>query len=758
MYSPFASARSFNPIVTLLLGAVCLSLVACDGASSDSTQAASARNQLAARQVTSASVSDVSFTPLSWPNPQPDTRYTLPDGTLVTHIGGRVRSRHAREQGTNDQGGIYAIFPVDYFEHRTHDITIYDNAVPGSADERVLTIVVRPQSYLHSTNFRHGYIGRTATDPLQPTRVALYADNGGMKILPGGLIDKTPLANYNALASDPNTNYTPPSYGVPGNDFVLVKEINTKANENHRPLKSGDLVEFELGIFLAGDKTLLGQTAYYSDALVYKAGSTGVYAWYRGPEYNVVRPWDSTIMPDIALSGGSMTVQEDTSNQPDKMLQQAGTNIAGDNIQPWMEGRRLFHTSFATGAHTEPGNKPFPEQMGKIGPLFAADACAQCHFADGKSSPALGSPLSKLGVFVGATDSHGQQVDDARFGSRIFQGMLKAGANQVFDGRDAILTLAPYIQVTGTYPDGTPYTLQKPSYALTDKAGNTLPLPGRMSVRAAPQLVGMGLLEAVPETQLQTLVANGTVDVDGAGGKLQIVPDPVNPQINRVGRFGWRAGAPTVAFQVALALNSDIGVTSNLLPKHVCSAGSAGAACVAADAKGVQLSDADLGRLTTYLSLLGVPARRHFPAPELTDPAQQLAQTRVANGAQLFDQMRCVACHVGQLQTGAHNFAELRSQTIRPYTDLLLHDMGPNLADSFTEGVAGPSEWRTAPLWGIGYVAKIDPNVRYLHDGRARTLEEAILWHGGQATNARNRFMNLSADMRQQVLEFLQSL
>jgi CxxC motif-containing protein (DUF1111 family) len=160
----------------------------------------------------------------------------------------------------------------------------------------------------------------------------------------------------------------------------------------------------------------------------------------------------------------------------------------------------------------------------------------------------------------------------------------------------------------------------------------------------------------------------------------------------------------------------------------------------------VELAEGDLNNWTTYISVLGVAARRN-----LTD-AQAL------QGQALFNSASCWKCHTPTLTTSPfHPMAELRNQTIHPYTDLLLHDMGPDLADTFPQGVATQQEWRTAPLWGLGLLASIDPNVRYLHDGRARTIEEAILWHGGQAAAARDRFKALSADDRQKVIDMVSS-
>lgn len=735
----------------------------------------------------------LAYTPLTYASQDPVTQYTLNDGTLVTQIGGRVRDRHAREQPeTPGTGDPYNTFAAHYFERRTHQVTIYDNVSPTNPQNHILTVVMRPQWWLYGTNFRSGYIGRRDGDAPGPTAVALYGDNGGMKRLANfsllsGQELKTPIANYDALGTDPNSNYdtdlaVPPKDG----EFVLVKQITNSASLR-RPLHTGDLIEFELGIFLAGNQgDALGRFNYYSDVVVYKVGTPGAQPWFRGPSSDpTLIPWDSHVMPAEAFTGGTlMTEQEDTSNTPEMSLLQASPNISNLNMQAFQEGRRLFHTSFITGTHAEGGNPVFTAQAGKAGPKFQQPSCIACHTNDGKSSPVVGSALNTMVVLTG-DDSNGMPIPDARFGGHLEQGLVTDGG-KTYDGRQAILTIASYKTTSGTYPDGTPYTLSTPQYALTDTAGKALAMPAHLSVRAAPHLVGMGLLEAVPEATLQALATASAGDKDGAVGKLQIVADLKNPAINRVGRFGWRGTSATVSDQSAAALNGDIGVTTSLIPKHECGLATNATDCRAADAAGPALSDSDLELIQRYLSLLAVPPARHFAGEQplgISGPkiagdasanpvippesaaqinadiqAELTMQARVATGKTLFAQARCTACHVPSLTTGTtHRFAELRSQTIAPYTDLLLHDMGPDLADTFPQGKATQQEWRTAPLWGLGLLKTINPNVRYLHDGRAATIEEAILWHGGQAAASRDRFKALSADDRQKVIDMVTS-
>lgn len=694
------------------------------------------------------------YQPLFWENDAAPVQDTLADGTLVTRVGGRVRDRHAREPIVDDS---YQVFPPQYFERRTHEIVIYDNAAPGNPEQRILTVVVKPQHYWYGTNFRHGYIGRRSEDPLEPTSVALYADNGGMKVLPGGVVAQTPIPNYASLAGDPNSNYTPPA-GTPGNNFVLVKEIRTAANEAHRALRKGDLVEFELGIFLAGNPEVIGRFNYYAEALVYRAGQHGIVSWFRGPGYGVQRPLDALAMPVEALSAGpGMTLHEDTSNEPYRMLLQASHNIASYNMQPWAEGRRLLHTSFVSGLHSEGSNTTFAAQAGKAAPRFSQTRCVDCHENNGKSTPILNAPLSRLGVFVGTLGANNTQVPDARFGLRLQQGSYREGGANI-DGREAELVLTGYTETTGAYGDGATYRLRKPNYQLRDRNGQTLPLPTALSVRAAPSLVGLGLLEAVPEQALERLVLEQRNDPDGVAGRLQIVADPREPGMSRVGRFGWKGGTATLEQQASLAFNTDMGVTSPLMTALECSRGSAGADCASVDNGSAKLTAADIHKTTLYLSLLGVPPRRSFDNPLEQDAQARQRQATVKRGQQMFEAARCGTCHAPELRTGHHKFVELRYQPIKPFTDLLLHDMGPGLADTYIEGRATGSEWRTAPLWGLGSAAAINPNVRYLHDGRAATLEEAILWHGGQGNAAKQRFEGMVQSDRNALVEFLKSL
>jgi CxxC motif-containing protein (DUF1111 family) len=393
------------------------------------------------------------------------------------------------------------------------------------------------------------------------------------------------------------------------------------------------------------------------------------------------------------------------------------TNMAPQNGQVFVHGRRVHHTNFITGVHDEPGNPVWDTLKNLAGPNYVNTNCTACHHKNGRAlAPAAGTALTQFVVKVG--DANGAALPN--LGS-VLQPSRIGGTSE------GGVTLSGWTEANG---------LRKPEYAFTGAAK-----PANFSARISPQLIGMGLLEAVPEASILAMADPDDADHDGISGKAQIVNDYVTGQPH-IGRFGWKAGKPDVTHQVAGALNTDIGVMTSVYPDPDC--GSAQTDC---GAKGKEMPDVNLKDLVDYISLLGVRAQRDW------DDAD------VKAGEALFKATGCAACHAPTLQTSKyHPKAELRNQTIHPYTDLLLHDMGPGLADNLPEGVATGSEWRTAPLWNIGWTAGVSGGEGYLHDGRARTLNEAILWHGGEADGAVAKYKALSAGQNASLLKFLKSL
>jgi CxxC motif-containing protein (DUF1111 family) len=252
----------------------------------------------------------------------------------------------------------------------------------------------------------------------------------------------------------------------------------------------------------------------------------------------------------------------------------------------------------------------------------------------------------------------------------------------------------------------------------------------------------MGLLEAIPESAIQALADPDDADKDGISGRMNIVHDYKTGEPH-LGRFGWKAGKQSVAHQIAGAFNTDMGVMTSIYPTPDCGTEQAGCG----NAGGKEVADEDFQHLVDYISLLGIRAQRNY------------GDADVIAGQKAFGDLGCAACHAPTFKTSAyHPKAELRNQTIHPYTDLLLHDMGPGLADNLPEGDAAGAEWRTPPLWGIGLTAGVSGGEGYLHDGRARTLQEAILWHGGEGQGAADRFRALPQGQQDAVIKFLKSL
>jgi len=292
------------------------------------------------------------------------------------------------------------------------------------------------------------------------------------------------------------------------------------------------------------------------------------------------------------------------------------------------------------------------------------------------------------------------------------------------------LTIESYTFTNGSYGDGTPYTLRKPNFSFDST------IPSHFSVRYSQQLVGLGLLEAVDENIILSFADPEDSDGDGISGRPQTVLDPETQEI-RLGRFTSKAAQSTIKSQIAAALNTDMGLTTTVFPNL--DDGST--------TTSPEINDDELEELTRYISLIGVAARRNLEDPE------------AIKGEEVFNSIGCTDCHIPTMITGSyHPMAELRNQTIHAFTDLLLHDMGEGLADNMGEEQASGAEWRTAPLWNIGLTAGVSGGEAYLHDGRARNLAEAILWHGGEGETAKEAFRTSSASDREALVKYLKSL
>jgi CxxC motif-containing protein (DUF1111 family) len=394
-----------------------------------------------------------------------------------------------------------------------------------------------------------------------------------------------------------------------------------------------------------------------------------------------------------------------------------------------------------------------------LGPLFNARACQACHIKDGRGHPPFDasrdsgvSMFLRLSVPPGETDTRmaldgvfAGEVGDPTYGTQLQDFAvpgLKAEGRMVIDYTDLPVTLG----------DGSVVTLRQPAYSVADLAYGPMAEDVMLSPRVAPPMIGLGLIEQVPAEDILALADADDLDGDGISGRANWVIDPESQSV-MLGRFGWKAGMPTIRSQSAAAFAGDIGISTPLVNKPHGDCTERQTECLAMPTGeqarlGVsEAPDPVMDLVTFYSQTLGVPLRR-----DVGDPA-------VLRGKAAFYGAGCASCHNPKFVTSrdAENPA-LRFQLIWPYADFLLHDMGPGLADHRPEGQADGYEWRTPPLWGIGLTQTVSGHTFFLHDGRARNLVEAILWHGGEAQAARDAFANMDAATRKDVIAFLESL
>ncbi|GHA75601.1 hypothetical protein GCM10009007_15980 [Formosimonas limnophila] len=381
-----------------------------------------------------------------------------------------------------------------------------------------------------------------------------------------------------------------------------------------------------------------------------------------------------------------------------------------------------------------------------LGPHFIASSCGGCHTLDGRGNmPPVFDGLTTeqpMGLLLrlSVLGKNGEQLPEPTYGGQFnnqaIQGVKPEGEVEIV-----------YTELKGQFADGTPYSLHQPTYRFKNLSYGAMHPNTLVSPRLAPQMIGLGLLEAITEQDVLTNQVRQR-ELGMTAGVANYVTDAVSGK-TMLGRFGWKANVPTVTHQTAGAFHGDIGITSSLFPEQDCT--QAQKDCMAApngnDAAGHEISDDILNQVILYSKTLAVPNQREASEP-LT-----------LRGKQLFREAQCVACHVEKYTTGlVKDFPALSGQAISPFTDLLLHDMGEGLADHRPDGLANGRQWRTPPLWGIGLLKAVNGYAFYLHDGRARDVSEAILWHGGSATKSRDAFLNMNAADRKALLHFLNTL
>lgn len=461
------------------------------------------------------------------------------------------------------------------------------------------------------------------------------------------------------------------------------------------------------------------------------------------------------------------------------------------------------------------GNFLFRSELKGIGPLLNNRSCQGCHIKDGRGNPPLNPQetfSSMLLKFSLGNDADNKPIPDPVYGTQYqsyglseFGELLPARYEAALDNASVVgeaHAWVEYEEVAGTYADGRPYSLRRPTYYLSQAAWGEFSTGLLISPRVASPMIGLGLLGAIPESELLLLADEDDSDGDGISGRARFVHNPTCGQ-TELGRYGWKASTGSVLQQSSNAFKGDLGLTNIFSIEEDCSPLQLSCAAMAEnEVQSGESPDVDalvLASVEFYSRLLAVPERRGF------DGASERWDENIAAGTKIFTDIGCAACHVrhfktgdaapsvlgqvvslSRLEPGGEPIDVLSQQDIWPHTNLLLHDMGgtceplvrennagqpcsqgedcywvqrcEGLADGRPDGTASGTEWRTAPLWGIGLTQTVNPNAGFLHDGRARSIEEAILWHGGEGEASKNAFVQLTVEERAQLLAFLNSL
>jgi CxxC motif-containing protein (DUF1111 family) len=627
---------------------------------------------------------------------------------LTAKLAGRFRDRHPNEERFDH-------YVDTYFAGPTFDMTVVDNG-----DSIDVTIAPQASMDVQAVDFKN--------------YEAMGSGQGG------ALPNPTPLC------------FTPPAIAAVG---VRATAMGNSVWKGHLGnLSYGQLVDWEL--------TFVRSRTYYTEWFQYYVGSGRL-------QPKVMHPW--------AHAAGDQSITDVSTDEFG--YAQHIPNLSPKELADFISGKVLFEADFATlngynpattydcPRGSTPGTKiptivtpPLKSPMFTAGnaytnmslasiarPGYTSSACFSCHHLDGKGQPAddkgMGNTLLKLFSSDGTAD--------ATYGTILDQ-HAKSGAPEA---APSITWATSAVKLA----DGTSIELRKPVLSAGTLRDGPLGASTHVSPRLPRPVFGMGLLEAVPVETIMGLADPNDANGDKVSGRPNFVTD-TKTGARVLGRFGWKAGTASLREAAALAFVNDIGVTSPLFPKHRCGANQAACTSAVAGVTAPQLSDTDLDHIQSYLRTLSVPPRRNYEDP------------KAIAGMGLFAAIGCSKCHVPNLVTSStFEMPELRNLPIQPFTDLLLHDMGPGLADDapVEEGDATGSEWRTPPLWGNGTgtavmypaIDAFDPNNHpppggaYLHDGRARSITEAVLWHGGEAQAMRDAFVALTAEQRESLLAYV---
>ncbi|KCV82330.1 hypothetical protein ATO10_08067 [Actibacterium atlanticum] len=458
-------------------------------------------------------------------------------------------------------------------------------------------------------------------------------------------------------------------------------------------------------------------------------------------------PTDFTVPSTFeSMTAGAATVR---ARSDEHAFSQPSASMKADDRLTFKLGNAMFEKLWVTSPASTKASDG-------LGPIYNARSCNACHLNDGRGHAPDGPEDRAVSLVLrvsipGRPEDQISQIEDyiATRPDPNYGEQLQDFANPAHDAEYRLEVT--YQQVTVPLSEGETATLRQPNYNAKDLAYGALHTEAMLSPRMAPQLIGLGLLESIPAADILANADPDDRNGDGISGRANIVWSRQFDQ-PLLGRFGWKAGLPTLREQTAAAFAGDMGISSALFPGGWGDCTPAQGACRGAihgdgDVREHELDDTGLDLTTFYTANLAVPERRTPGDPQ------------VLKGKQVFHRTGCAACHTPAFVTHRlKDRPEHSFQLIWPYTDLLLHDMGDGLADNRPEARANGKEWRTPPLWGIGLTKQVSGRVAFLHDGRARSLLEAILWHGGEAQPVRDKVVTMPAADRRALIHFLESL
>lgn len=437
----------------------------------------------------------------------------------------------------------------------------------------------------------------------------------------------------------------------------------------------------------------------------------------------------------LALADDDLDVM--TSNSTREAYLQPIPLLSETDKATFFKGRNLVRQSWVIPPSENPS-------IAGLGPLYNRISCIACHTGNGRgfAPNAANEPMRSMLVrlSIPGSNSHGGPLPHPAYGDQLNEhgvpGVSGEGTAQV-----------TYSEKTVLLNGGEKVALRMPILHFSDLAYGELPANIMTSTRIAPAIYGLGLLEAVSDS---TILAQTTIPK----------PTGIKGHVNRVwnvaqgktviGRFGWKANMPNLRQQIAGAFVGDMGLTSELFPTENCT--SVQTECKKSPSAGnPEVSNEQLDQTEFYHLALA--------APKIRQASDENTQAKLKHGANIFVKAQCSACHVPELKTGEYaRLPALSNKTIHPYTDMLLHDMGEYLADKRPDYLANGREWRTPPLWGVGLAKKVEPNTGFMHDGRARNLIEAILWHDGEGATSASIVKAMSSNDRAALLSFIESL